>query len=98
MSSEIACLEEIRGRCMAVRINWPDTEPLMQSAYAEISEHLHTLSKRPLTDIELNALIEELTNLKNYIEFVLKQAPETSGEIKPLLAAIDWIFEPAKTH
>ena len=98
MSSEIACLDEIRGRCTAVRVNWPDTEPRMQSAVAEISEHLHTLSKRPLNEIELRALDEELTELKSYLEYVTQEAPETKKEIDPLIKAINWLFEPVKTH
>lgn len=98
MSSEIACLDEIRGRCIAVRVNWPDTDPRMQSAVAEISEHLHTLSKRPLNEIELQALDEELTDLRGYLVYVTEQAPETKKEIDPLIKAINWMFEPVNTH
>ena len=90
----MACLEEIKGRCYAIRVNWPDTEPRMYTAIAEISEHLQKASKRLLTHTETDALAEELQDLKDYLKYVLSEAPQTATEIEPCIKAIDWILEP----
>lgn len=98
MSAEIACLEEIKGRCYAIRVNYPDTEPRLYTAIAEISEHLHRASKRKLTMQETDALAEELIDLKSYLQYVITEAPSTAVEVEPCIKAIDWILEPVRPN
>jgi hypothetical protein len=94
MSSELACLDEIYGRCWAINVNFPDTGPRMASARQTIGRIKDIAVTRGLTEAEINELAEEITDLRGYLMYIVKEYPETSPEITPQIKAISYLLEP----
>lgn len=94
MSSEIACLDEIYGRCWAINVNFPDTGPRMASARQTIGRLKNEAVKRTLTPQEVDELAEEITSLRSYLLEIMKDYPETRSEFEPQIKAINYLLEP----
>jgi hypothetical protein len=94
MSGEIACLEEIYGRCWAINANYPDTGPRMASARQTIGRIKNIAVSRGLTESEINELAEEIQDLRGYLMYIVKEYPDTSPEITPQIKAISYLLEP----
>lgn len=96
MSGEIACLDEIYGRCWAINVNFPDTGPRMSSARQTIGRIKDIAVTRGLTEAEINELAEEITDLRGYLMYIVKEHPETKSEIAPQINAISYLLEPVR--
>lgn len=94
MSSELAVLDEIYGRCWAINVNFPDTGPRMTTAREVIGRIKNQAVKGGLTPQEIDELAEEIHNLREYLRFIVKEYPETKGEIEPQIKAISYLLEP----
>lgn len=94
--SEIACLEEIKGRCLTINVCFPDTGPRMRSAVEALNEALNLAVKGPMQRKSLDDLIEELYDLREYLKFVIIEAPETKSEIQPTIECINYLMDPVQ--
>lgn len=94
MSSELACLDEIYGRCWAISVNFPDTGPRMASARTVIGRIKGESVKRGLTAQEIDELAEEIASLRLYLSQIVHDYPETKGELLPQIKAISYLLEP----
>lgn len=94
MSSELAVLDEIYGRCWAINVNFPDTGPRMAAAREVIGRIKNQAVKGGLSPQEIDELAEEIHNLRAYLAFIVKEHPETNGEIEPQIKAISYLLEP----
>jgi hypothetical protein len=96
MSSEIAALEELKGRCQAIQIVWLDTGVRMQSAIQTFTKHINEAVKRPLLPPETQELAEEILDLRQYLVDVRNKYPEVRREFDPTIKVCDWLVEPIK--
>ena len=49
---------------------------------------------RGLTEAEIHELDEEITDLRSYLMYIVKEHPETKSEIAPQIKAISYLLEP----
>jgi hypothetical protein len=96
MSSEIAALEELKGRCQAIQIVWLDTGVRMQSAIQTFTKHINEAVKRPLLPPETQELAEEILDLRQYLVDVRNKYPEVRREFDPTIKVCDWLVAPIK--
>jgi hypothetical protein len=96
MSSEIAALEELKGRCQAIQIVWLDSGVRMQSAIQTFTKHINEAVKRPLLPPETQELAEEILDLRQYLVDVRNKYPEVRREFDPTINVCDWLVAPIK--
>lgn len=94
MSSEIAALEELKGRCLAISVAYIDTGIRMRPAIECIQKHLNEVVKRPLREDETQELAEEILSLREYLKLIRKHYPEVKPEFDPTIKVCDWLVEP----
>lgn len=94
MRNELACLDEIKGRCTAISIAYLDTGVRMRPAIEQIEHTMGLAVKGPLTEKEVNDLGNELYSLRDYLKEILAEYPEVKGEFEPTIKAIDYLLEP----
>jgi len=94
MSHELACLDEIKGRCLAISIAYIDTGVRMRPAIEQITRTMSQASKGPLTEKEVAEISGELYSLRDYLKEILAEYPEVKGEFEPTIKAIDYLLEP----
>ena len=94
MSSELACLDEIKGRCLAIGINWPDTGVRVRPAIEQIDHFLNLAVKGEQTQRDISLLAEELYSLRDYLREILGEYPEVKPDFAPTIKAIDYLLEP----
>lgn len=92
MSSEIAALEELKGRCQFISIEYLDTGVRMRPAIECISKHLGEAVKRPLLPQEVQELSEELLDLREYLKLIREKYPEVRKEFDPTIKVCDWLL------
>lgn len=94
MSSELAALEELKARCLAIQVVWLDTGFRMQSAIQTFTKHINEAVKRPLLPQETQDLAEEILDLREYLKDVRNRYPEVRGEFDPTIKVCDWLIQP----
>lgn len=94
MSQELAALEELKGRCLAIQVVWLDTGVRMQSAIQTFTKHINEAVKRPLLPQETQELAEEILDLRQYFVDVRKKCPEVRREFDPAIKVCNWLVEP----
>jgi hypothetical protein len=94
MSSELACLEEIRGRCIAINVNYPDTGVRIRPAVEQIEKSMGIAVKGTLTNAQVSELAEELYSLREYLKSIMAEHQEVKGEFEPTIRAISYLLEP----
>jgi len=94
MNHELACLDEIKGRCVAISVAYLDTGVRMRPAIEQIEHSMGLAVKGPLTEREINTLSDELYSLRDYLKEILAEYPEVKGEFEPTIKAIDYLLEP----
>lgn len=88
-SAVIAALDEVKGRCIAVKINFPDTCVAMDAAIDKITVFVRKAMKGTFTVEHEQDLAETLYSTREYCKWLLKEYPETRRECKPLVNLID---------
>jgi hypothetical protein len=88
MSSEIAALEELKGRCQAIQIVWLDTGVRMQVRYPDFHQTYKRGSKTTVTASGDPELAEEILDLRQYLVDVRDKYPEVGVSSTPLLGSV----------
>jgi hypothetical protein len=88
-SAVIAALDEVRGRCVTVKIHWPDTCPGLDPAIDKITVFLNKAMKGTFTVENEQDLAETLYSVREYCKWLIKEYPETKRECKPLAKLIN---------
>jgi hypothetical protein len=96
MSSEIAALSELKGRCLAIKVVWLDTGYRMEVADQRLTKFLNDAVKRPLLPEEVQELGEEIMSIRSYLKEVRDKYPEVRGEFDPTIRVCDWLVAPIK--
>jgi hypothetical protein len=96
MSSEIAALNELKGRCLALKVVWLDTGYRMEVADQRLTKFLNDAVKRPLLPEEVQELGEEIMSIRSYLKEVRDKYPEVRGEFDPTIRVCDWLVAPIK--
>ena len=94
MSSEIAALEELKGRCLAININYPDTGIRMRPAIECFTKHLGEAVKRPLKQHEVTEIAEEILDLRLYFQDIMNEYPEVKKDFLPAIKVCNYLVEP----
>lgn len=94
MSSELAALDELKGRCLAIQVAYLDTGVRMNPAIEKFTKYLGEASKRPLLQNELDDLTEEIGSLREYFRSMIKDYPEVKREFLPAIRVCDYLIEP----
>lgn len=94
MSSEIAALEELKGRCLAISVAYLDTGVRMRPAIECIQKHLNDAVKGPIRPEAAQELAEEILNLREYLKLIKKHYPEVTKDFDPTIKVCDWLVEP----
>ena len=92
MSSELAALDELKGRCTFLKIEYPDTGIRMEPAIDLLNKVMGYAAKRPLTPQEVDELGEELYSLRAYLKDIQKHYPGVQKDFKPTIAVCDWLL------
>lgn len=87
-SAVIAALDEVRGRCVAVKIKFPDTCAGLDPAIDRIGVFLRKASRGTFTVENEQELAETLYSVREYCKWLIKEYPETKRECKPLAKLI----------
>jgi hypothetical protein len=91
MSSELAALEELKGRCLAIQVAYLDTGVRMGPAVVTLNKFLGEAVKRPLFPQETQELAEEILDIREYLKDVLKKYPEVKREFEPTIKVCDYL-------
>lgn len=94
MSSEIAALDELKGRLTSIEVVYIDTGVRVHQAIVAIDKAIQTAVERLLTPAEVNELAEELYSLRQYLLEIRKEYPEVRGEFDPTIGVINYLLEP----
>lgn len=92
MSSEISALEDLKGRCLFLDIEYPDTGVRMRPAILCITKHLGEAVKRPLLPDEVQELAEELSDLRGYLAEIQKKYPYVKKDFQPTINVCNWLL------
>jgi hypothetical protein len=92
MSSEIAALDELKGRLTFIKVQYIDTVSRVQPAIECIMRMMHDASKGPLTPKQIDELSEELYDLRSYLLWLKSEYSETSKEVDPVINVINWLM------
>ena len=98
MSSELAALEELKGRCQSIKVCYLDTGVRMEPAIDTLQKFIEIAIKRPLISEEVDELGEEIASLRGYLMEILKKYPEVKRDFKPTIEVCDWLIGPVKTY
>ena len=93
MSQEIAALEELKGRCLAISVAYLDTGIRMRPAIERITKHLNDAVRAPLRPEATQELAEELLNLREYLKLIRKHYPEVKPDFDPTIRVCDYLLE-----
>ena len=93
MSSEISALEELKGRCLAISVEYLDTGIRMRPAIECFTKHLGEAVKRPLIPEEVQELAEEIMSLREYLKLIQKKYPEVTKDFKPTIEVCNWLLD-----
>lgn len=92
MSSELAALDELKGRCIFLKIQYPDTGVRMDPALDVIKKNLGEAAKRPLLPNEVQELAEEVLDLREYLKTIREKYPEVSRDFDPTIKVCNWLL------
>lgn len=92
MSSEIAALDELKGRCTFLKVEYPDTTIRMDSALEVFVKMMGRAVKRGLTKEEIDELAEEMYSLRDYLRLVRNKYPEVRKDFDPTIKVCDWLL------
>lgn len=92
MSSELAALEELKGRCLAIAVAYLDTGVRMRPALECFTKHLGEAAKRPLLPQEIDELAEEISDLRGYLTEIQKKYPEVKRDFSPTIKVCDYLL------
>ena len=99
MSSKvIAALDEVRGRCVGLKVNFPDTCAGVDPAIDKIQVFIRKATKGVFTLEHEQDLADTLYGVKTYCDWLIKEYPETRGDCIPLMKTIDYLIMVESVH
>ena len=92
MSQELSALDELKGRCTFLKVEYPDTTIRMDSALEVFTKILGRAVKRGLTKEEIDELGEEMYSLRDYLRLIRNKYPEVRKDFDPTIKVCDWLL------
>lgn len=78
-------------------IEYPDVTPRVQPAVEVIEYTRNEASKGPISMEMVDNLTEEISDLRNYLMWVVSEYPETKKDILPVSLVIEWLLSVDET-
>lgn len=88
-SAVLAALDEVKGRCILVKINYPDTCAGLDPAIDKITVFMRKAMKGTFSVEHEQELAETLYSTREYCKWLVKNYPETKRECEPLANLIN---------
>lgn len=88
-SAIIAALDEVRGRCITLKVQFPDTCAGVEPAIDKLDVFLRKATKGTFSVYHEQDLAETLWGVKTYCDWLQKEYPEANAETKPLANLIN---------
>lgn len=90
-SAVLAALDEVKGRCTLLKVNFPDTCAGVDPAIDKISVFMRKATKGTFTLDHEQDLANTLYGVKTYCQWLVKEYPETRAECLPLIKTINYL-------
>jgi hypothetical protein len=88
-SAIISALDEVRGRCVTLKVNFPDTCAGVDPAIDKIQVFMRKAAKGTFSIENEKDLAETLYGVREYCRWLMKEYPEANNETKPLFHLIN---------
>jgi len=98
MSSELAALDELKGRLMFLQVEYLDMGVRIRPALEVIEKSMQTAVKGPLTITQVDELAEEMSDLRKYLAWVKGDYPEVTKDVEPVINVISWLLASETKH
>jgi len=92
MSQELSALDEIKGRCTFIKVEYPDTAVRMEPTIDLINRLMGVAVKRGLTKQEVDELAEDLYSLREYLKEIQSKYPEVKKDFTPTIDVCNWLL------
>lgn len=92
MSQELSALDELKGRCTFLKVEYPDTTIRMDSSLEVFAKMMGRAVKRGLTKEEIDELGEEMYSLRDYLSLIRNKYPEVRKDFDPTIKVCDWLL------